>query len=146
MLATVGVGVKISSDMSNQTSKTIDRLDEHNKKPEHTFLLRRPRRHDDDIALPGLLVLGGPHARRRVAVVGRVAEVLDLGVADFGLGVHEQDRAGDLVVLCVWVVLAGRQARRDTTAATAATAAAASDEYLQSLREGSITSRGDVDR
>jgi len=54
-----------------------------------TFLLRRPGRDDDDIALPGFRVLGGAHARRRVAVVGRVAEVLDLGVADRGLGVDE---------------------------------------------------------
>jgi hypothetical protein len=64
-----------------------------------TFLLRGASRNDNDIALPGLLVLGGSHARGRVAVVGCVAEVLDLGVADFGLGVYEQDLAGDLVVL-----------------------------------------------
>jgi hypothetical protein len=70
-----------------------------------TFLLRRPGRNDNDIALPGLLVLGGPHTRGRVAVVGRVAEVLDLGVADLGLGVYEEDFAGDLVVL--FVVLEG---------------------------------------
>ena len=34
-------------------------------------------------------------------MVGCVAEVLDLGVADFGLGVDEEDLAGDLVVLLV---------------------------------------------
>jgi hypothetical protein len=32
-------------------------------------------------------------------VVGCVAEVLDLGVADFGFWVYEEDLAGDLVVL-----------------------------------------------
>ena len=53
-----------------------------------TFLLRRPSRNNNDIALPGFLVLGGPNARRRVTVVGRVAEVLDLGVADLGFGVY----------------------------------------------------------
>jgi hypothetical protein len=66
-----------------------------------TFLLRRPRRNDNDIALPGFFVLSGSHARGRVAVVGCVAEVLDLGVADFGFGVYEEDLAGDLVVLLV---------------------------------------------
>lgn len=65
-----------------------------------TLLLRRPSSNDNDIALPGLFMLGGPHARGRVAVVGCVAEVLDLGVADLGLGVYEEDFAGDLVVLC----------------------------------------------
>ena len=44
-------------------------------------------------------MLGGSHAGGGVAVVGCVAEVLDLGVADFGLGVDEEDLAGDLVVL-----------------------------------------------
>lgn len=53
-----------------------------------TLLLRRPSSNDNNIALPGLLVLGCSHARGRVAVVGCVAEVLDLGVADFGFGVY----------------------------------------------------------
>jgi len=66
-----------------------------------TLLLRRPSSNDNDIALPGLLVLGRPHAGGGVAVVGCVAEVLDLSVADFGFGVHEEDFAGDLVVLLV---------------------------------------------
>ena len=44
-------------------------------------------------------MLGGSHAGGGVAVVGCVAEVLDLGVADFGFGVYEEDLAGDLVVL-----------------------------------------------
>jgi hypothetical protein len=54
----------------------------------HTFLLRRTSSNNNDIALPGLFVLGDPHARGRVAVVSCVAEVLDLGVADFCFGVY----------------------------------------------------------
>jgi hypothetical protein len=59
---------------------------------------------DDDIALSGFGVLGGANTGTCVAVVGGVAEVLDLGVAEFGFGVDEEDLAGDLVVLSGWKI------------------------------------------
>lgn len=63
------------------------------------FLLRCAGGHDDDVALSRFGVLCGAHAGAGVAVVGCVAEVLDLGIADFGFGVDEEDFGGDLVVL-----------------------------------------------
>ena len=44
-------------------------------------------------------MLGGPHTSARVTMISGVTEVLYLGVAKFGFGIHEQDFAGDLVVL-----------------------------------------------
>lgn len=64
-----------------------------------TFLLCCAGCDDDDITLAGFGVLCGSHACAGVAVVGGIAEVLDLGVTEFGFGVNEQDFAGDLVVL-----------------------------------------------
>jgi hypothetical protein len=59
---------------------------------------------DDDIALSGFGVLGGSYTGACVAVVRGVAEVLDLGIAEFGFGVYEEDLAGDLVVLFGWKI------------------------------------------
>ena len=64
-----------------------------------TFLLRRPRRHNNNIALPCFGMLSGAHTSARVTMISGIAEVLYLGVAKFSLGIHEQDFAGDLVVL-----------------------------------------------
>lgn len=64
----------------------------------HTFLLLRPRGHDDDIALTRLGMSPGSDVRGSIAVVGRIAKVLDLGIAKFLLRIDEQDLAGDRVV------------------------------------------------
>lgn len=66
---------------------------------EPTFLLRRTSCHDDDVALPCFFVLCCSHARTRVAVVCRVAEILHLRIADLGLGIDEEDLGGDLAIL-----------------------------------------------
>jgi hypothetical protein len=59
---------------------------------------------NDDIALSGFGVLGGTYASACVAVVCGIAEVLDLGIAEFGFGVDEENLAGDLVVLFGWKI------------------------------------------
>lgn len=63
------------------------------------LLLGRAGCDDDYIALAGFFVLGGADAGAGVAVIGCVAEVLDLSVAELGLGVYEENFGGDLVVL-----------------------------------------------
>jgi hypothetical protein len=64
-----------------------------------TFLLCRTRRDDNNIALSSFSVLGSAYASACVAVVSGIAEVLYLSIAELGLGIYEQDLAGDLVVL-----------------------------------------------
>lgn len=60
-----------------------------------TFLLLCTGGHNDDVGLAGVFVRASADTGAGVAVEGGVGEVLDLGVADFGLGVDHEDLAGD---------------------------------------------------
>jgi hypothetical protein len=44
-------------------------------------------------------MLRSPHASARIAMISGIAEILNLSVAKLSLGIHEQDLAGNLVVL-----------------------------------------------
>jgi hypothetical protein len=68
------------------------------------LLLRGASCDDDNIALSGFGVLGSSYTGACVTMVSGVAEILNLGIAEFGFGVHEEDLAGDLVVLFGWKI------------------------------------------